>query len=181
MASAALSERDLACFARLWNSDAFREASHIATRRATVGTAPIPAALMRGPDPWMVKDPKIPGWALPIIRHRHLLQGTALAIRRAAGETEYWKLVYMVKSPPFLAMSRLHPADEHLPSSALHEPRDSLYHFRCNFADFTNAAEVVAPAPADSLSILFRLFHNGGTYMSSDMYPMGLSQLLAGQ
>ena len=123
----------------------------------------------------------MPEWAGPLIRHRHLFKGTALVIDRAAGGVEYWKLVFMVQSPAFLAMSRLHPADEHLPCSALHEPRDALYHFRCNYADFSNASEVAAPVPADRLSILFRLIHNGGTYMSSDMYPISLPRLLAGQ
>ena len=80
----------------------------------------------------------------------------------------------------YLAMSRLHPASEHLAPSAFHQPRDSLYDFTCNFADFCSAADV-AVGPADLLSILFRVVHNGGTYLSTDMCPISLPWLLAGQ
>ena len=182
MTSAALSERDLVCFADLWSQEQFRSAANINARRATVCTAPIPQPLLPGPDPWMYKDPKMPQWALPLIRNRELLQGTALEVLRDNGQAEYWKFVFMVKSSglEFLAMTPLIPADEHLPSTALAEPRESLYRFRCNFADFRTAADVVVGA-ADRLNILLRLYHNGGTYMSSDMYPIGIPWLLAGQ
>ena len=181
MSSAALTDRDLACFASLWATDAFRERTTLQTQSMTIGTAPTPTPELPGPDPCTYKDPEMPEWASPLVRHRALLQGTALQILRPCGESEYWKLVFMVKSPKqFLAMSRLVPAEEHLACTALDEPRDSLYSFNCNFADCSSAADV-AVGPADRLFILFRLNHNGGTHLSSDMHPIGLGSLLAGQ
>ena len=62
----------------------------------------------------------------------------------------------------------------------MYDPRESLYSFSCNFADFSSAADVVVGL-ADRLFIMFRLNHNGGTHLSSDMHPIGLGLLLAGQ
>ena len=123
----------------------------------------------------------MPQWAMPIIRHRTLLQGTALVIQRADGQLEFWKLVFMVKSigAEFLAMCRLYPEDDYPSSTALHDPRSSLYHFRCNYADFSNGADVVV-GPTDRLSIMFRVFHNGGVYLSSDMHPISLALVMDG-
>ena len=169
-------------FCTIVGQAAFRHPENIKTRRATIGTAPPPVAPLPGPDPWMYHDPQMPKWAMPIIRHRSLFQGTCLVIQRADDQVEYWKLVFMVKSlgAEYLAMSRLHPEDDHHPSTALHDPRISLYSFRCNYADFSTAADV-AVGPTDRLSILFRVFHNGGVYLSSDMHPISLALVLEGQ
>ena len=182
MSSAALNDKDIECFARLWGQEEFRSAAHIQTKRAMVGTAPAPVAILPGPDAWSYRDPKMPEWAMPIIRHRGTLQGAALVIQRNDDQYEFWKLVFMVRSAgaEYLAVARMYPEDEYPPSTALHEPRSSLYHFKCNYADFSTGADVVV-GPTDRLSILFRLFHNGGVFLSSDMHPISLDVVLQGQ
>ena len=79
-----------------------------------------------------------------------------------------------------MAVSRLHEATEHLPCTALQQPRDRIYSFRCNYADCASAADVEVGA-TDCLSIIFRLFHTGGTHVCSDMHPQSLGWLLAGE
>ncbi|CAK0850441.1 unnamed protein product [Prorocentrum cordatum] len=198
MSSAALDDADLETFARLWGQEAFRDPVNIKTRRATVGLAPLPVALFTGmPAVWQRKDPIMPEWAGPLIRHRSLLQGAALVIHRDNGQVEFWKMVFMVKSPSYyLATCRLHLAGEYMPCTALQEPRSTTYSFHSvgkglalyhcktvgwwDYADFTTAADISVGA-ADRLSILFRLKHNGGTHVSSEMTPMDLSWVLAGQ
>ena len=121
----------------------------------------------------------MPAWASPIIAHRALLAGTALVIRRANDQVEYWKLVFMVQQPYYLAMCPLRPAEHMQACSALLEPPPIVYSFTCNYADCQTADEVPVDN-TDHLSILFRLRHNGGVHVSSDSVPVGLAQLVEG-
>ena len=181
MSSAALTDIDMETFVRLYEQDAFRATSNIATRRASIGLAPMPAALTAGPAPWQSRDPLMPAWATPLVRHRELLAGSALVIRRADHSLEFWKMVYMVKSPTlYLALCKLHETSEYMSCTAVQAPRDRTYSFTCNFVDCVTAADVVVN-DTDQLQVLFRLSHNGGTHVSSDSYPVSLAWLLAGQ
>ena len=182
MSSAALSDIDMQTFVRLLDQPGFSDSAVVAMGRSTVGVAPLPIALTEGPEVWQSRDPKMPDWASPLVRHRELLAGSAMVIRRADRSSEFWKMLYMVKSPGFyLALCRLHEASEFMSSPALQAPRDHImYSFSCNFADCATGADVVV-GPTDQLQILFRLSHNGGTYVSSDSTPVNLDWLLAGQ
>ena len=185
MRSASLDEGDLEVFHRLWNQADFRSQSNLGTRRSSVGEAPNPVQVLRGPAPpkvWKRSEPTMPDWAKPLIVHRDAFMGAALVIRRHNGEVQYWKLVFAVQSPNFyLAMCQLHP----IPLPSIHDldaplaPSDTWQTFRINFALCCSAADVHVNA-SDDLSILFRLKHSGGTRVTSDMPPVGLDLLVAG-
>ena len=121
----------------------------------------------------------MPACASPLIAHREFFRGAALVIRRADDQVEYWKMVFMVKSPLYLALCPLRPTEEWQACSALLEPRDMIYSFKCNFGDCYSAADVDVGA-TDQLSILWRLQHNGGIHVSSGSVPAGLDWLLSG-
>ena len=182
MKSAALDAQDLETFGRLWNQPEFRARESMAIRRADVGTAPaFTAPPAPGPPVWLRAEVQLPAWAKPLVRHRGTFRGSALVIQRENGAREFWKIVFAVKSPAYLALCQLHP----MPAPAFDDlaiplqPLDDPNVFSINFADCKNAADLALGAK-DQLSILFRLNHEGGTRVTSDMDPLLLEYVLCG-
>ena len=184
MKSAVLDESDLNTFEMLWGLQSFRSTCVQNLVRSSVGIAA--AIAMPHADPgrppavWRRLPPKMPAWATPLVKHRNMFMGAALAIRRTTGAVEYWKMVFAVQSPEYyLGLCKLNLVA--LPSmhdlQALH-PREPFV-FHMNFAECCSAADVNI-AGLDEVRILFRLCHVGGTRLTSDMQPISLDLILAG-
>ena len=184
MSSACWGEEELAVFGNLWQQENFRSPTHLATRRAGVGKAPLGAPPSRNAPVWQYVDPVMPRWASPLVLHRELLKGTVLIIERPDRSAEYWKLVFMVKAPYYLAMCALQriadPAQDALTSdTASDRMDDAIYRFVCSYPSFATAADVTV-GDADRLRILFRVVHEGGTRLASTSLPVDLDFILRG-
>ena len=183
MKSAALDEQDISTFDRLYSQPGFNTPAAIAERRAGVGHAPrYFRQQMGGPDVWRHEEPNMPQWAKPLVQFRNMFCGSALVVRRDGGARDFYKMVFAVKSPKeYLALCPLHPVPA--PSvddlATAQEPLGPDFVFAINYADCISAADVVVGA-RDHLSCLFRLVHEGGTRVTSDMQPLALEYVLEG-
>ena len=125
----------------------------------------------------------MPEWSWPLVQYRDMFTGAALVVRRATGLQEFWKLVFAVQSPYYylgMCQLRMVPAPSMHDLAAPLAPTDISYEFHMNFAQCCSAADVKVQG-SDQLSILFRLVHTGGTRLTTDMHPIGLGVLLAGE
>ena len=184
MKSAALDDGDLETFGSLWQLPGFRSRVRLAELRADVGSAPAhtrPPA--EGPPMWKRPEPTMPEWAKPLVQHRTTFCGSALMVLRANGSREWWKMVFAVQHPKFyLAMCQLHlaPPPPEFDLAAERQPPHVTFAFTINFADCRSAADVIVGA-GDQLFVLFRLVHEGGIRLTSDMDPLPIEFVLSGE
>ena len=182
MSAAALTDDDIETFGRLYSQPGFGDSMAMALRRADVGHAPVQfVQRYAGPPMWRRPEPAMPAWATPFIEYRGTFSGSALVVQGEDGARSFWKIVFAVKSPRYLALCPLHPVP--LPSVYdLDIPQPQLgpeFAFSINYADCISAADVVV-GPKGQLSCLFRLMHEGGTRVASDMQPIALEYVLCG-
>ena len=185
MKSAEMDDEDLECFSRLWAQPSFGARPALAARRADVGTAPGRFVLRseKHSAVWIRTEPTMPAWAAPFVKYRSLFNASALVVDREGGGREIWKVVFAVQRPKaYLALCPLKP----VPAPSLDDlasplyPLQSDFIFAINFADCISAADLVVGA-RDELRCLFRLVHEGGVRVTSDMQPLRLSYFLAGE
>ena len=173
MSECSLSEEQLARFGELLGSKEFG-ATKVQLLRANASSCPRPIA-----DPvaeprkadycWSSTKPQMPEWAQQVCQKREHFEGVVFMVRRRESkEYEFWKFVYAVKSPAYLAISRVRRDESHPAFSIYHDPaappRD-LWAFHCNFADNDSAAVLREVAEA-SIFVIPDVRHLAGMRMA---------------
>ena len=92
---------------------------------------------------WKPPRPEMPEWACAICRNRDHFENTVLLVQRGPGEMEFYKFLYAVKAPFYLALSKLRFADEFgidfgASAAGSCDPPLTLWEFHCNLADNIN-------------------------------------------
>ena len=136
---------------------------------------------------WARRESPQPSWATDIIKHRDFFDGAALVLGVGTPEPSYFKIVYAVQNPFYLAVCRLESVPfeiEHLadtsPSSLQMHMNYAKYKFKCNFAAMMSACDM-PEATTESLHVMFNLKYIGGVHLSSQWEPVPLKIFLRGK
>ena len=189
MSVSALTEKDLEQFQELVERPSFRSPARLKKVRTDVAFAPpvepnLP--LREGQVVWQRQEAVMPGWARDLIRHRDFFDECALVTTDETGQQSFFKIVYCVQSPGYMAVCKLVPTQvppSDLPTGASAMQLHMAYrrhYFKCNFADMMSAADMPA-ATHRSLQVLWGLNHEGGVLLSSQFDPEPLHPYLVGK
>ena len=120
---------------------------------------------------WKRPDPEMPSWAQKVCTHREHFHDTALVLQLGFAQQDFWKVVYCVQSPMYLAVSHLTLKEDFVTMAEANGgnwdtlPRDT-YRFHCNFADNASAADVPL-VDENQIFVVPNLQHTGGMEMRS--------------
>ena len=190
MSAAALDDDDLDCFMRLMHEPSFRRAHKTDDGRPGICKSPAPwsqpyvAELGRHPT-WSWQEPKQPNWATAIVQHREFFAGCGLLVSRASGD-EWYKIVYMVKNPVYLAlcpMQEVSVVRPDLPSDATVWQIEESFErtrWRCNYGNMTTAADIPDAQPSE-IYVAPCLKHIGGIIITTSWEPIPYRLFLGGE
>lgn len=181
----ALQERHLNAWDDLLASNSFGPKRLETLRERALETPPPPSDSVQqslaAREVWSASPEQMPSWAKPIIANRAFFKDAALILQVTAWEQEYWKIVYAVQQPYYLAVSKLELLPAVAPAEAVRVPgpagpRDK-YRFHCNFAANRSAAEV-SEVEEYQVFVVLGLRHMGGMLVTSPCDAMPLSTYL---
>ena len=126
----------------------------------------------------------MPAWANLVVARREHFRNVVLVCCDDADRKTFWKVLYCVQSPVFLALTELERVDEYIDlavrpgqdwsSVAAQRP---TYMFKCNFARHATAAMI--PGCDDvAVLVLSDLRHVGGTRCETIDVPMPLEEFI---
>ena len=137
-------------------------------------------AALGGHEVWEHPGIPQPAWAKAVIRNRDYFKDTALLINRHDGPLEYFKFIYAVQQPHYLALSPMRLADDFgvdLTSGAFdfNMPPAPKWRFHCNLAKNISAAEV-SEAILEDVFVIPACRHTDGLLLESpcDTEPLKL-------
>ena len=131
------------------------------------------------------EEPRLdmPEWAKAVCRHRDYFTETVFLLQRGPGAQEFWRFVYGVKSPFYLALSRLRISDEFAiymgPDVLLDSAPDTMWEFHCNLADNKSAADVDPPVTMDQVFVIPHVTHTRGLIIATPCSPEPLGTFIA--
>jgi hypothetical protein len=167
-----LEDKHLAMMSTLMEGGTFSE-RQVRELRADAMTAPKPTddlskkryeALGRTPS----VHPIMPQWARDVASRREYFRDCIFVLHLEGG-VQYWKFLYAVQSPIYLAVTRLQRRVHYRETrevrgdtwASLNEEA-VRYKFACNYADHANAADM-PEIQADSMHVITNAMHVGGT------------------
>eukprot|EP00974_Lingulodinium_polyedra_P090745 8801253-Lingulodinium_polyedra.AAC.1 len=119
MSACVLEAKYLDEFERLMQSAEFRREKRIAELRQETFRTPTPTsraqleALAVWPV-WARGQPAMPEWATEVAHAREYFQNTVFVAEGPTGERQYWKFLYAVITPAYLAFTPLVLKEEYL-------------------------------------------------------------------
>eukprot|EP00974_Lingulodinium_polyedra_P134229 11228333-Lingulodinium_polyedra.AAC.1 len=131
---------------------------------------------------WQPTDPPMPGWHPAMARNRDYFSGCVLGIQKADGQKEYYKYLYSVQSPGYLALSPCQliiqdkSAGRYGPPS-LQETIDSRHLFKVNFAALCSG-ECLKDIPLEAVTVISDTVMLGGTWARSGCIEEPLATVL---
>lgn len=185
MSEAAFDQEDLELFSRLLSDDAFSgkrlEARRVEAQRVPGATPSDMAAAMAAQVVPTPAETRMPAWAADVARHRDFFHNCVLVCFDASDSVTYWKVLYAVQSPFYVALTQLRLTEDFVQFGPVTRENWGLlasqrprYAFHCNFAAHSNAACI--PDRDDlAIFVLTGVRHEGGTRcVTSDfMTPLG--------
>ena len=176
MSAAALSEQDLMVWGDIRASRDFCSDSRLKMSRQLLCVPPLPKtppALPDGSDPWKRYEPVMPDWAKVLAKDRDFFIGTVLVVPLPDGGKQFFKIVYIVQVPLYVALCPLVPVDDfvrtaHTPDTPVQIINEDFVvcAFRCNYARCQAAADL-PPVELNQLRFIRNLRHDGGTLVTS--------------
>jgi hypothetical protein len=153
MSACTLSEQDLTLFGRLLAGDDYKD-DDVTSLRAQSLQAPLPISGRTkkrledaaGADPVQIEMPE---WAKCVIRNRDGFDGAVFIVQPVDGERTFWKYIYAVQSPHYLALCQLRElphfhSEERVTSDNWSDINAAFIRnvFHCNYAAHATAADV---------------------------------------
>ena len=115
------------------------------------------------------RDPDMPAWAKKLATMRDHFANTVLQVHLRPGVEEFWKVVYAVQNPCYVAVSKLRLIEQFPDLSTRKRTLTEswvTYRFHCNFADNSSALDM--PEVMDeNLFVIPHVWHAGGMQMIS--------------
>ena len=189
LSAAALTDADVDLFSRLMVDESFCEPSRMHSTRAKALSTPETVATHEDPEIvktlFLRRDPKHPPWARVIAYARDSLSGSAMVVRTPRKADEYFKIVYMVQSPVYIAICPLVPIEVvhevARECDTLSEVCESYVASRwtCNYADMRSCADLMHLSKAN-ISFILNVKMEGGIHVSSQWEPMHWDMILGG-
>ena len=188
MSSAALTEADLKVWQHLWESKEFCSAKNIKPLRSEVDVAPLPRLAPRLPaceEAWSTPKIEQPSWVSPMARYREFFLGSALVAPLDDGSVAYYKIIYIVQNPLYMALAPLEREETVIataPAGATAQEINQnfrLFDFSCNFANCMSAADL-PEVELSKLSFIQNLRHDGDTVVTSAWEPESVESYLTG-
>ena len=140
------------------------------------------AELARHPV-WAHAEPDQPQWASAIVKHRDFFSECAILV---VGEDDdaFYKIVYMVQNPVYLALSPMSAIALPTPNPA-HDLMDRIERsvcgrWACHYGSMMTAGDLMDVTP-DQIWIVPCIVHEGGVMASSTMQPVPYRTLLVGE
>ena len=192
MSSAAFSESDLQVFERCMLDAAFSSPSRVAKARADLLEPPAPwghqyVRALSQHQVWGYKDPKQAPWANLLCRDRESFEHTGLRVVGSGGEETFWKILYLVKRPIYVALCPMvQVEDEARPaltrlSIAEAEAAWADRRFKMNFAAVSETSEL-SHVTERQLWCLMDLQHDvGSKTLSTRELPVKFTSLVFGE
>jgi hypothetical protein len=114
----------------------------------------------------------MPEWANTVARRRDYFRDVVFAIK-IVNDFQYWKFIYAVQSPVYVAVSQLERTVHHSEVQSVDSSNWAAinmarvrYQFRCNFASHSSAADI-AHIDVDNIYVIRDAFFTGGTTIQS--------------
>jgi hypothetical protein len=122
----------------------------------------------------------MPDWASGVIANRQHFRNAVLLLNHGPQDQSFWKVVYAVQSPFYLAVSKLRLLEEFRPVGSLRtiglRPWEQ-FALHCNFAANCSAADM--PAISDNgIFVIPEAFHRGQSRITSLYHPEPLAKFL---
>ena len=187
MSSAALTPGYLEMWSKLVQGSKFRAGQRIRGLRATAMSTPRPisgnhlAALERH-DASARPMAMMPQWAIIVARFRAHFQKAIFFLIPAMGELEYWKFLYAVQNPMYVAVA---PLESKIVVMSTYVPEgvgDEMSHERCRFHCSYACLKIAAATPIVAKHQIFVLpecLHIGGMEIATDSCPVTFGEYTA--
>eukprot|EP00974_Lingulodinium_polyedra_P074770 7244456-Lingulodinium_polyedra.AAC.1 len=126
----------------------------------------------------------MPGWAGAMAQGRDYFRDSVLAVQEDANsEKAYFKFLYAVQPPTYIALCPLSKVDRALVQQRVthdnwHTCDPVRECFHCNYAAMTSAEELYG-VDASAISVLAPTLHQGGQVMTTEMLEEPLQTFLS--
>jgi hypothetical protein len=182
MSEAALSQKDLDVFDHLWQSKQFSgqslEKLRDSSRHVPAMTPFAVSRRLQAQAVYELDHPSMPQWVAAIAHHREFFVDTALVCFDKEDNASFWKVLYAIITPLYLALSELRVLEEVVsiePGSRWDlAVRHPSYAFHCNFAAHRSGADLPGVEEDVAISVLPGLQHLNRTRVVSfeDLVPL---------
>lgn len=187
--TSAFGPRDLQRFDSLWTSDDQFQSNDVHLLRDDALRCPLPtpattiAEMDRVVIDVAVPDAVLPSWAKSICSQREHFMDCVL-VAHVDNKNEYFKFLYAVKSPMYIALCRISLVPMTRPMENVHGKNFSDFNaqlmkmrFHVNFADVCSSEDLVIDGDSN-LAVITDAKHLGGMVIETLQAPVPLNQYL---